>query len=356
MLKPHRPSFWLALLGASAVDRARPVMMAEDPITSSKLASYSLIELEALGRAVIQQPPPLVEESSATNNLPFMTQPFFIAVGVELQHGYDYAGWRLCQRVVYADTYSVRHLFGEHCSLMWVQNGAVSFSPVLGLSPPEYDFLEPGVHEAEVWFETGDANSASSNRTGSSGSSPYRAWGRVTRLFEVGPPPSRDINGAIIYLDDTSDTFEMSEPSNSTQLGAIRIRPFAGYPSVVGVIVEPRSHHPNLAYVIINVATQLPAVRPIYVFHGPNFDACRIAAESKSNANVVGIGNGEAESNAERLCELVRSEQVVLHKLRVENFTFRDYNRFVTSKVLWNRIGGDKVGRKFTVCISSLNR
>ena len=350
MLNRHRPSFWLALLAATAVDRARPVMMAEDPIASSKLASYSLIELEALGRAVIQQPPPLVEESSATNNLPFMAQPFFIAVGVELQHGYDYAGWRLCQRVVYADAYSVRHPFGEHCSLMWVQNGAVSFSPVLGLSPPEYDFLEPGVHEAEAWFETGDANSASSNSTASSGSSPYRAWGRVTRVFEVGPPPSRDTNGAIIYLDDTSDTSEISEPSNSTQTGAVRSRPFVGSFSVVGVIVEPRTHHPNLAYVINNVATQLPAVRPIYIFHGPNFDPCHSLAESNTN------GQGNAETNAARLCELVRTEQVILHKLRVENFTFRDYNRFVTSKALWNLIGGDKVGLDFTVDIPYLNR
>lgn len=340
MLKCHRTAFWLALLSATAVDRASPVVTAEDAMISKVLASYSLPELEALGRAVIHQPPPLDEDSSASNNLPYMAQPFFMTVGVKLQAGYDYAGWRLCQRVIHEDASSLRQPFGEHCSLMWVENSAVNFSPVLGLSPPEYDFLKPGVHEAEAWFETGDiSRNSSDNLSGNSSSSgPYRAWGRVTRLFEAGPPPLRDMHGAVIYLDDSTDTVDNSITSNIAHPDAIETQPSLGSPSVVGVIIEPRNHHPNLAYVIHNVATQLPAVRPMYVFHGPNFDPCRAAVESHGK-----VGS-EAKASAALLCELVRTEQVLLHKLRVDNFTFRDYNRFVTSKAFWNRIGGDKVG------------
>jgi hypothetical protein len=342
MLKPWRRK-WLVLL-AAAVYRAtltEAVAVAADSLGSILLVTYSLAELEAQGRAVIHQPPSLAQDNGggavsggASLNVPFMAQPFFVTVGVELQAGRDYAGWRLCQRVGSGNALLRQQPPLEHCSLLWVRDGTVSFSPVSGMSPPEYDFLVPGVYEAEAWFESG----------GSSG--PYRSWGLTTRLFEAGPPPPRDAKGGFVYLDiDPADP--AAAGSNDNVHAAFASIPLS--PSVVGVIVEPRSFQPNLAYVIINVVTQLPAVRPIYLFHGPSFDPCATANAKVTGANATtvvaggSVPNSAVQASAALLCGLVRSEQLVLYKLRVENFSFRDYNRFLTSKALWDHIGGDKV-------------
>ena len=223
---------------------------------------------EALGKAVIERPGP-----ETNGELSILMQPFHVAVSVELMVGVDYSDWQLCHRVN-ADTL-------PYCAFLVIIDGVLHFAPKDDIGPPEYDFLEPTQnHFADAWFE--------SISTG-------HAWGLVRRHFRVGPLPSRQL-------------FLELKPGRS--------------PSVGGLIIEPRPH-PKLEYVIRNVATQLPGVRPIHLIHGLSLDVC---------------------AHSTYLCDLVASEELVLHKLVVDDLTFSQYNRLLISRGLWERVGStDKV-------------
>lgn len=311
-----------------------------------------------------------------------LTQPFSVEVSVELSAAGDFSDWLLCYSIDEGSSV----LPAPYCMAIILDDGMIRFSPLSSSSPPELDALsESEPHLVIAWFA-------------SISSGGQQRWGLLTCPFTVSAPVPRHSNGEVWYIadddglglgDDKDEEEEGKnenkkvESKNSKKTSTIR----SSTPTVAGVMVEPREQPAQIASVLRNVMEQLPAVRPIHLFHGKHFDPCapspgRVGKISSTSslvqaakdaeeaaataaaaaasaaaastaaaamATAVTLDTAEATAAAalaakgalaaavrmrvsvERsyLCSLIESEAVVAHPLTVDNLTYREYNRLL---------------------------